>query len=146
MQILQFRYLVPRKPVIMDLIERVNLCALLFRLYHHLLYHNSSSLLHPLSVMSRKRAREFSTLPKFQRVTWTKKQTRRGTVHSTEVITQAGSTETPKRPRKNIQSSQAKFTRDQTPRPGEAIEDAISLPPILMPDLLALKRDGRGKV
>ena len=147
-QTLQLRVLWHTKTcVIMDMIERVNLCAILFHLCRHLLYHSCSSLLHLLlSVMSRKRPREVSTSPKFQRVTWTKKQTRRGIVHSTEVITQAGSTETPKRPRKHIQSSQAKFTRDQTPRPAEAIEDAMSLPPILMPDLLVLQRERRGKV
>jgi hypothetical protein len=96
--------------------------------------------------MSRKRPREFSTSPKFHRVTWTQKRTRRGTVLAAEVIATSGSTQTPTRPKKHITSRQANFTRDQTPRSGEDIKEAIALPPIPIPDILAPKKDRRGKV
>lgn len=99
------------------------------------------------SLMTKKRPQEFSTSPKAHCAVWRAKQTRWGTVHSAEIITQAGSTQTPKRPKKHIPSRKAKFTKDQTPIFGEAIEDAVFPPPIPMPDLTGLKKRGhRGKV
>ena len=92
-----------------------------------------------------KRPREFTSPPKFHYRRWDRKQTRRGPVLSAQVITPPGSTQTP-RPKKNTTLRQPKFTQDQTPRYGEAITDATSLPPIPIPDLLAPKRDRRGKV
>jgi hypothetical protein len=94
--------------------------------------------------MSRKRVREFSVSPKFHRVAWAEKQTRRGTVIAAEIIATSGSAQTPTRPRK--QSKQARFTQDQTPRSGEDIHEALSLPPIPIPDILAPKKGKSGKV
>ena len=96
--------------------------------------------------MSRKRPQEFSASPKYHRVGWTEKRTRRGPVLAAEVITTAGPVQTPTRPRKHIISKQAKFTQDQTPRSGEDIKEAITLPPIPIPDILAPKKARRGKV
>ena len=98
----------------------------------------------PVYNMSRKRPREFSTSPKFHRVTWAEKRTRRGTVLAAEVITASGSAQAPIRPKKT--SKHAKFTHDQTPRSSEDINEATFLPPIPVPDILAPKRDRRGKV
>jgi hypothetical protein len=94
--------------------------------------------------MSRKRPREFSTSPKFHRVTWAEKRTRRGPVLAAEVVAASGSAQAPIRPKKT--SKHAKFTHDQTPRPSEDINEATFLPPIPAPDILAPKRDRRGKV
>jgi hypothetical protein len=92
--------------------------------------------------MSRKRPREFPTSPKFQRVTWAEKRTRRGTVVAAEVITASGSAQAPTRPKKS--SKQAKFTHGHTSRSGEDINETTFLPPIPIPDILAPKK--RGKV
>ena len=108
-----------------------------------------------------KRPREFSPSPKVKvhYVRWGRKETRRGPVLSAQAITPPGSaqtpsrpknppgpTQTPRRPKNHTTLRQPRFTQDQTPRSGEAIRDATSLPPIPVPDLLAPKRDRRGKV
>jgi hypothetical protein len=91
--------------------------------------------------MSRKRTREFSTSPKFQRVAWAEKRTRRGTVLAAEAHNHFRTAmQTPTRPKKHIPSKQAKFTQDQTPRSGGDIKEAISLPPIPTPAILAPKK------
>lgn len=134
-----------------DPIARVNFCVTLLRPSHYLpillfFCNNPLSTCICHSAMSKKRPREFSTSPKFQRVKWAEKRTRQGTVLSAQVIATPGSTQTPTRPKKHTTLRQPKFTQDQTPRSAEAINDATSLPPIPIPDLLAPKRDRRGKV
>lgn len=95
--------------------------------------------------MSKKRMREHSASPKFHRVTWTQKRTRRGAVLTAEVIT-PGSLETPVKSRRHTILQNTGYSRDQTPILGEGIEEAMSLPPIPAPEILAPKKGQTGKV
>ena len=94
--------------------------------------------------MSKKRVREHSASPKFRHVTWAAKRTRRGTVFTAEVTAAASSPVTPVRPKKHT-ALRAKYSQDKTPI-SSGIEAAMSLPPIPAPEILAPKRDRRGKV
>lgn len=96
--------------------------------------------------MSKKRPREYSTSPKFHRITWAEKRTRQGAVLTAEVLTTPGSPATPTKPRKNAALRKVKYSQDQAPASGEGIKAAMSLPPIPAPEILAPKRDRRGKV
>ena len=124
-------------------LDRENFCIILLRLSRYL-QQQLISLQLPLSAMSRKRAREFSPPSKYVRVAWTEKRTRRGNVSAADIITTPGPAQTPTRPKK--MSKQVKFTLGETSRAGEVIIEAISLPPIPIPDILASKKDRRGKV
>jgi len=95
--------------------------------------------------MSKKRIREHSTSPKFHRVAWTEKRTRRGAVLTAGVITAPDSLKTPTKPKRPT-LHRVKYSQDQTPTTGEGITAAMSLPPIPAPEILATKRDRRGKV
>ena len=99
-----------------------------------------------LSAMSKKRTREHSSSPKFRRVAWAEKRTRRGAVFTAEVIDTPASLETPVKPKKHATLQRVKYSQDQTPISGEGIETAMSLPPIPAPEILAPKRNRRGKV
>ena len=94
--------------------------------------------------MAKKWTREHSTSPKFQRVAWTEKRTRQGAVLAAEVISTPGSFTTPVKPNKLTTMQRVKYS--QTPTSGEGIKTAMSLPPIPAPEVLAPKRDRRGKV
>ena len=94
--------------------------------------------------MTKKRTREHSASPKFQRVEWTKR-TRRGAVLATELTTPNSPT-TPVKPKKHTALQNTGYSQDQTPIPGEGIKAAMSLPPIPAPEILASKRERRGKV
>ena len=139
--------------MVRDLIPRVNFCypvlSITLSSFHPttIFPHNSSSTCNFHSAMP-KRPREFSSSPKVKvhYVRWNRKRTRRGSILSAQVITPPRFTQTPRRPKNHTTPKQPKFTQDQTPRSGEAIRDATSLPPIPVPDLLAPKRDRRGKV
>ena len=119
--------------------------AILLCLYQHLLQQQLINLYLPPSAMSTKRPMEFTSPPKIHYVRWEGKQTRRGIVQTAEIIATQGPAQTPKRPKKPIKSKKAKFTQDQTPRSGQDNMEAISLPPIPTPDILAPKRNRRGK-
>lgn len=93
--------------------------------------------------MAKKRAREHSTSPKFHRVAWTEKRTRRGAVLAAEVITPGS---TPVKPKKKTTSWNTGYSRDQTPILGEGIKAAMALPPIPAPEILAPKKGRSGKV
>lgn len=95
--------------------------------------------------MTRKRVREQSSSPKFQRVAWATKQTRRGPSFSAEVVTPS-SLETPKKQKRPKVSHKVKYSQDQTPIAGKGIEAAMSLPPIPAPEILAPKKGPKGKV
>jgi len=95
--------------------------------------------------MSKKRAREHSTSPKFHRVAWTEKRTRRGAVLTAEAITPS-SLGTPTKPRRHTKLQNTGYSQDQTPVAGEGIQEAMSLPPIPAPAILAPKKGQRGKV
>ena len=95
--------------------------------------------------MSKKRAREHSTSPKFHRVAWTEKRTQWGAVLTADVVTPS-SLGTPAKPRRHTTLQDTGYSRDQTPVPGEGIQEAMSLPPIPAPEILAPKRGQRGKV
>ena len=107
-------------------------------------YHPQPQLLP--SAMSRKRVREHSTSPKFHRVAWAEKRTRRGTVFTAEVTAASGSPMTPVKPKKHTALGKVKYSQDQTPISVGGIEAAMSLPPIPAPGILAPKKDRRGKV
>jgi len=94
--------------------------------------------------MAKKRTREHSTSPKFHRVTWAVKRTRRGAVLAAEVAPTPGSFATPVKQKKLTTLQRDKHS--QTPTSGEGIKTAMSLPPIPAPEILAPKRDRRGKV
>lgn len=96
--------------------------------------------------MSKKRTREHSTSPKFHRVAWAGKRTRRGTVFTAEVTTTARSPVTPVKPMRPTVPGKIKDSLDQKSVSGKGIEAAMSLPPIPAPEILAPKRDRRGKV
>lgn len=96
--------------------------------------------------MPKRQTREHSTSPKVRRVTWAAKRTRRGTVFTAEATPMPGSPETPVKPKKHAASQKVKYSRDQTPITGEGIKAAMSLPPIPAPEILAPKRERRGKV
>ena len=95
--------------------------------------------------MSRKRIREHSTSPKFHRVTWAEKRTGQGPILAAQVIPQS-SPETPIKQRKHTTLQNTGYSRDQTPISGETIKEAMSLPPIPAPEILASKKGQRGKV
>ena len=125
--------------------------------FPHLSLYTTSSLTphqpHSLpSTMSKKRVREHSTSPKFHRVAWAEKQTRRGAVLTAEVITVPGSLrtpgplKTPTKPKRLTTLHKPNYSKDQTPITGKGITAAMSLPPIPAPEILAPKRDRRGKV
>ena len=95
--------------------------------------------------MSKKRAREYSTSPKFQRVTWTEKRTRRGAVLTAEAVTPS-SQGTPTKPRRHAKLQRTGYSQDHSAGPGEAFQEAMSLPPIPAPEILAPKKGQRGKV
>ena len=76
---------------------------------------------------------------------WAEKRTRRGTVLAAEVIPAPGSLATPVKPKKHT-LQRVKYSQDQTPTSGKGIKAAMSLPPIPAPEVLAPKRDRRGKV
>ena len=99
----------------------------------------------PPSTMTKKRVREHSTSPKFHRVAWTGKRTRRGTVFSAEVITPS-SQATPVKSKRYLAPNDPKYSQDQTPTAGRGIETAMSLPPIPAPEILASKKKWKGKV
>ena len=120
---------------------------------NHLL---SSHIIHPLQysphqpdlsscAMSRKRVQEHSASPKFRCVTWAEKWTRQGTVFTAEVTAAASSPVTPIRPKKHTVLRRAEHSQDKKPTPS-GIEAAMALPPIPAPEILAPKRDRRGKV
>lgn len=113
-----------------DLPTTLTLC-LLFSLY---------------SSMTKKRMREHSTSPKFHRVTWAEKRTRRGTVISAKVVTTPGSLQTPVKAKKHTSLHNTKYSQDQTPTAGEGIKVAMSLPPIPALEILASKKGRTGKV
>lgn len=96
--------------------------------------------------MTRKRPREHSASPKFHRVAWVEKRTRRGAILTAEVIASPSSLETPVKPRKHAALQSTKYSRDQTPITDEGIKVAMSLPPIPAPEFLAPKRICPGKV
>ena len=98
------------------------------------------------STMSRKRVQEHSASPKFHRVAWAEKRTRRGAVLTAEVITTPSSLKTPAKPKRHTTLHKVKDSQHQTPITSEGITAAMSLPPIPAPDILAPKRDRRGKV
>ena len=100
---------------------------------------------HPFIAMSRKRVREHSTSPQYHRVKWTVKRTRRGAILTAGAIT-PNSLETPVKSRRNTTLQDTGYSRDQTPIPGEGIEEAMSLPPIPAPEILAPKKGKSGKV
>ena len=95
--------------------------------------------------MSRKRVREHSTSPKFHRVAWAEKRTRRGTVFTAEVTAASRAPVTPVRPKKHTALGKVEYPQDQKPI-SRGIKTAMSLPPIPAPGILAPKRDRRGKV
>ena len=76
---------------------------------------------------------------------WTAKRTRRGTVLAAEAITAPRSLATPSKPKKPT-LQRVKYSQDQTPTSGKGIKAAMSLPPIPAPEILAPKKDRRGKV
>ena len=98
-----------------------------------------------LAAMSRKQTREHSTSPKFHHVAWTEKRTRQGAILTAEVITPS-SPATPVKPRRHTTLQNTGLSRDQTPIPGGAIKEAMYLPPIPAPEILASKKGWRGKV
>jgi hypothetical protein len=79
-------------------------------------------------------------------VAWGEKRTRRGAVFSSEVITTPRVLETPVKPKKHTVLKSVKYYRDQTPTVDDGIKAAMSLPPIPAPEILAPKRERRGKV
>ena len=89
--------------------------------------------------------REHSTSPKFHRVAWAEKRTRRGAVLTAEVITAPASLKTPAKPKRHT-LHRVSHSQDKTPTTGKGITAAMSLPPIPAPEILAPKRDRRGKV
>lgn len=95
--------------------------------------------------MSRKRTQEHSVSPKIHRVTWTQKRTRRGLVFTAEDITPS-SMMTPVKTKRPILPQETRYSQDQTPISDKGIRAAISLPPIPAPEILASKKDRRGKV
>jgi len=95
--------------------------------------------------MSRKRLREHSVSPKVHRVTWAEKRTRRGPVLTVKDIT-PGSITTPVKAKRLTASHGVKHSQNNTPVTEGGIKVAMSLPPIPAPDILASKRDRRGKV
>jgi hypothetical protein len=95
--------------------------------------------------MSRKRIREHSTSPKFHRVAWAEKRTRRGNVSTPQVITQS-LPGTPVNPKRFTALQNVKYSQDKTPTAGKGIEVAMSLPPIPAPEILAPKKKTKGKV
>jgi len=92
-----------------------------------------------------KRGLEHSVSPKVHRVAWNKKQTRRGAVLTAEVITST-SLKTPAKRRRLAMVQNTGHSQDQTPIPGEGIQEAMSLPPIPAPEILAPKKGQKGKV
>jgi len=67
-------------------------------------------------------------------------------VLAAEVISTPGSPATPVKPKKHTTLHKVKYSQDQIPISGEGIKTAMSLPPIPAPEILAPKRDRRGKV
>ena len=117
----------------------------------HQYSHQHCSLSSPTSLvlsfaMSRKRTREHSASPKFRRVAWAEKRTRRGTVFTAEVTNMARVPVTPVKPKKHTVLGRVGYSQDQTPISSGGIQAAMSLPPIPAPEILAPKRDRRGKV
>ena len=98
-----------------------------------------------LAAMSRKWTQEHSTSSKFHCVAWTEKWTRRGAILTAEVITPS-SPATPVKPRRHTTLQNTGLSWDQTPIPGGAIKEAMSLPPIPAPEILTSKKGWRGKV
>jgi hypothetical protein len=94
----------------------------------------------------RKRPREHSSSPKYHRIAWTEKRTRRGAVLAAEVIPMPGYLETPVKPKRHLMSQKVKCSQDQTPISGKGIRTAMALPPIPALEILTSKRDRRGKV
>ena len=98
-----------------------------------------------LNTMPKKRVQEHIASPKFHRVAWTGKRTRRGAVLAAEVIT-PGSPATPVKLKKYTTLQNTGYSQDQTPILGEGIKAAMSLPPIPAPEILAPKKGQAGKV
>jgi hypothetical protein len=93
--------------------------------------------------MTRKRLREHSTSPT-QRIVWSHKRTRRGAVLTATVVSGSQPLGTPARPKERYTSPPR--PKGQRPPISKGIKEALSLPPIPAPDILAPKRDRRGKV
>ena len=99
----------------------------------------------PFITMSKKQVREHSTSPQYHHVKWTAKRTQRGAILTAGVVTPT-SLETPVKSRRSTMLQDTGYSRNQTPIPGEGIEEAMSLPPIPAPGILAPKKRKSGKV
>ena len=91
-----------------------------------------------------KRRREHSTSPKVHHVSWSEKKTRRGTVLAPTYVSASQPLKTPA---KQQRSALPQNTKPSHQKPiSKGISEAMSLPPIPAPEILAPKRDRRGKV
>ena len=89
---------------------------------------------------SKKRAREHSVSPKFHRVRWSEKKTRRGTILAPTLVPQSQSPKTPTKSKIRATAQGAKPSQGHRLPLSEGIEAAMSLPPIPAPEIFAPKK------